>query len=137
MAGFIQTETPYYQPSPDVRSGPYATNATLNDPDYSSCLPGNCDALGLYVSNSDSIHIYGAGLYSFFNHYSTTCSNAGNGEACQSEIFRVDGSTQGLTVYTLNTVGTTNMVDVDGTSKAVYSDNIGVYPDGFALFTYN
>lgn len=137
MAGFIQTETPYYQPSPDAKSGPYAYNATLNDPNYSSCLPGNCDALGLYVTNSNSIYIYGAGLYSFFNDYSTTCSNAGNGEACQSEIFRVDGSTTGLRVYTLNTVGVTNMIEVDGTSEAVYSDNISVYTDGLTLFTYN
>lgn len=137
MAGFIQTETPYYQPNPNAPSSPYAANATWNDPDYSTCLSGNCDALGLYVDNSKTVYIYGAGLYSFFNDYSTTCSDAGNGENCQSEIFRVAGSTTGLRVYCLNTVGVTNMIEVAGTSKAVYSDNISVYPDGLVLFTYN
>ncbi|KAH8703204.1 putative exo-beta-1,3-glucanase [Talaromyces proteolyticus] len=137
VAGFIQTETPYYQPSPDAKSGPYAYNSSINDPNYSTCLSGNCDAVGLRVSNSNSIHIYGAGLYSFFNKYSTTCSNSGGSENCQSEIFRVDGSTTGLRVYTLNTVGVTNMITVNSSSEALYSDNISVYPDGLALFTYN
>ncbi|QGA21686.1 hypothetical protein EYB26_009397 [Talaromyces marneffei] len=137
MAGFIQTETPYYQPIPDARSGPYVSNAAFHDPDYGSCLEGNCNALGLYVINSNSIYFYGAGLYSFFNHYSTDCSNPGHREKCQSEIFRVDGSTTAaLRVYTLNTVGVTNMVTLDGTSVALFSDNIGVFNDGFTLFKY-
>ncbi|OKL58255.1 Glucan 1,3-beta-glucosidase [Talaromyces atroroseus] len=137
LAGYIQTETPYYQPSPDATSGPYAYNATWNDPDYSTCLSGNCDALGLYVTGGDSIYIYGAGLYSFFNDYSTSCSDYGNSENCQSEIFRVDGTVSALRVYGLNTVGTTNLIEVDGTSEADYSDNISTYADSIALFSYN
>jgi glucan 1,3-beta-glucosidase len=137
VAGFIQTESPYYQPVPDATSGPYVHNATWDDPDFSTCLPGNCDALGLYVTDSGSVYIYGAGLYSFFNDYSTTCSNAGDSENCQSEIFRVAYSVTGLRVYALNSVGVTNMIEVDGTSEAVYSDNIGPFSDGIALFTYN
>lgn len=100
-------------------------------------MSGNCDALGLYVTDSDAVYIYGAGLYSFFNDYSTTCSDAGNGEDCQSEIFRVNGTITGLRVYALNTVGVTNMIEVDGTSEALYSDNIGPYSDGIVLFSYN
>ncbi|KAJ5998399.1 Pectin lyase fold/virulence factor [Penicillium sp. IBT 35674x] len=139
VAGFIQTETPlpprYYQPNPDAADSPYPTNSTLNDPDYSTCLSGNCDALGLRVLDSDNILIYGAGLYSFFNNYSTDCSTFPTPENCQSEIFSVEGSTSGLTVYTLSTVGTTNMVVKDGTSLAVVSDNLDTYAATIAYFT--
>ncbi|KAJ5909416.1 Pectin lyase fold/virulence factor [Penicillium tannophilum] len=135
VAGFIQTETPYYQPNPDAADSPYPTNSTLNDPDYSTCLSGNCDALGLRVLDSDNILIYGAGLYSFFNNYSTDCSTFPTPENCQSEIFSVEGSTSGLTVYTLSTVGTTNMIVKDGTSLAVVSDNLDTYAATIAYFT--
>ncbi|KAJ5679840.1 CAZyme family GH55 [Penicillium macrosclerotiorum] len=135
VAGFIQTETPYYQPNPNAANGPYPTNSTLKDPDYSSCLSGNCDSLGLRVLNSNSIVIYGAGLYSFFNHYSTTCSTFPTPENCQSEIFSIEGSTSGLVVYTLSTVGTTNMIVKDGSSLAVVSDNLATYAATIAYFT--
>ncbi|KAI9738277.1 MAG: hypothetical protein M1834_008775 [Cirrosporium novae-zelandiae] len=138
MAGFIQTETPYYMPDPDVLNSPYPTNSTLNDPTYSNCLSGNCDALGLRIYNSQNVFIYGAGLYSFFNDYSTTCSDAPGLENCQSEIFQVDGDeTSDIWVYSLVTVGTTNMIDIEGTSYALYSDNLNVYPDTIAYFTYD
>ncbi|KAJ5288874.1 Pectin lyase fold/virulence factor [Penicillium angulare] len=135
VAGFIQTETPYYQPSPDAANSPYPTNSTLNDPDYSTCLSGNCDSLGLRVLNSEDIIIYGAGLYSFFNHYSTDCSTFPTPEDCQSEIFSVEGTTSGLTVYTLSTVGTTNMIVKAGSSLAVVSDNLATYAATIAYFT--
>jgi len=43
------------------------------------------------------------GLYSFFNNYSTTCSNQGGGEVCQSRIFSVEGSSI-VYLYDLHTV---------------------------------
>ncbi|KAJ5976298.1 hypothetical protein N7481_010005 [Penicillium waksmanii] len=135
VAGFIQTETPYYQPNPDAANSPYPTNSALNDPDYSSCLSGNCDSLGLRVLDSSNINIYGAGLYSFFNHYSTTCSTFPLPENCQSEIFSIEGSTNNLVVYALSTVGTTNMIVKDGTSLAVVGDNLDTYAATIAYFT--
>lgn len=135
MAGFIQTETPYYQPNPDAANGPYPTNSALKDPDYSSCLPGNCNSLGLRVLDSSDIIIYGAGLYSFFNNYSTDCSTFPTPENCQSEIFSVEGTTSDFVVYTLSTVGTTNMIVKDGESLAVVSDNLATYAATIAYFT--
>ncbi|KAF4222546.1 hypothetical protein CNMCM6805_002191 [Aspergillus fumigatiaffinis] len=134
VTSFIQTETPYYQPNPNAANGPYPRNTALYDPDYSSCLPGNCDALGLRVLNSQNTLIYGAGLYSFFNSYSTSCSDYPGGK-CQSEIFSIEGSTSGLVVYALSTVGTTNMIVKDGVSLALYSDNLATYADTIAYFT--
>ncbi|KAH8701624.1 putative glucan 1,3-beta-glucosidase precursor [Talaromyces proteolyticus] len=135
VGGYFQTESPYYQPSPDATAGPYKSNTTWNDPDFSTCLSGNCDALGLRVTDSSSLSLYGTGLYSFFNNYDTSCSNSGGSENCQSEIFRVDGSVSNLNVYGYNTVGVTNMITVNGTGAAKYSDNLSVYPDSIALFS--
>ncbi|KAK5787947.1 hypothetical protein VI817_010443 [Penicillium citrinum] len=135
VAGFIQTETPYYQPNPNAANGPYPTNSALKDPDYSSCLPGNCNSLGLRILDSTGIIVYGAGLYSFFNNYSTDCSTFPVPENCQSEIFSVEGSTSNLVVYTLSTVGTTNMIVKDGKSLAVVSDNLATYAATIAYFT--
>ena len=119
----------------DAANGPYPTNSALKDPDYSSCLPGNCNSLGLRVLDSSDIIIYGAGLYSFFNNYSTDCSTFPTPENCQSEIFSVEGSTSDFVVYTLSTVGTTNMIVKDGESLAVVSDNLATYAATIAYFT--
>ena len=119
--GFIQTETPYYQPNPDMTL-PFTENPAYNDPPL---MPGH-DAFGFRIVDSDSILVYGAGLYSFFDNYSTSCSDVGNGETCQNEIFSIERSTF-ISVYTLNTVGVTNMLTVDGTNVAEYPDN----NDGF------
>jgi hypothetical protein len=90
------------------------------------------------VLNSQDIVIIGAGLYSFFNSYSTTCSDANQSENCQSLIFSVEGSsTSDLYVYGLTTVGTTDMIVIDGTAMASYSDNVDVFGDTIAYFTYN
>lgn len=74
--GQIQTETPYYQPNPAANQ-PFAMNATLNDPNYSvmcpAGAPANCPlALGLRVNACKNVLVYGAGLYSFYNNYSTS-----------------------------------------------------------------
>ncbi|EPS33177.1 putative exo-beta-1,3-glucanase [Penicillium oxalicum 114-2] len=136
MAGFIQTETPYYQPIPDAAHSPYPTNSALHDPTFTNCLGGNCNALGLRVLNSQSVNIYGAGLYSFFNHYSTACSTFPVPENCQSEIFSIEGTTKNLVVYSLNTVGTTNMIVRDNNVLAVVSDNLATFAATIAYFTF-
>jgi glucan 1,3-beta-glucosidase len=59
-AGMIQTETPYFQPTPNPPA-PFSTNLAYGDP------PGaRLDALGLVITSSFDIFVYGAGLYSFF-----------------------------------------------------------------------
>ena len=72
-------------------------------------------------------------MYSFFNYYSTTCSNSGGPENCQSEIFSVENSS-GLTVYTLSTIGTTNMIVNNGQSVASYSNNLATFAQTIAYF---
>ncbi|KAF7895984.1 hypothetical protein EAF00_005999 [Botryotinia globosa] len=137
FAGFLQTETPYYQPQP-LAPAPFSAVSSLNDPNFStSCAgySGNCAAAwGLRIINSHDILIYGAGLYSFFDNYSTTCSNAGGPENCQTNIFSLEGTISNVNIYTLATVGTTNMITRNGQSQAVYSANINVYPTLITLY---
>ncbi|KAF2660462.1 glycoside hydrolase family 55 protein [Lophiostoma macrostomum CBS 122681] len=141
FAGFIQTETPYWQPTPDAKSQPYPTDFnTLRDPNYSTLCPaGTCDAFGLRILDSSSIHIYGAGLYSFFKNYDLSCSDkdAPNGlRDCQNEIFSVEGSSTDIIVYTLSEVGALQMVTIDKAEKASWKDNLSVYSNTIGLFTY-
>ncbi|KAK7023972.1 pectate lyase superfamily protein-domain-containing protein [Favolaschia claudopus] len=59
--GLIQTETPYYQPSPAVPS-PFTLNSAFKDPSFD----GVNAAWGLSVQSSSNILVFGAGLYNFF-----------------------------------------------------------------------
>ena len=126
--GQLQTETAYYQPNPDATI-PFPPVAALNDPIFTSGQSG----WGLRVVESSEVLVYGAGLYSFFSNYDVTCSNQGNGETCQKQIFSVEGS-MGVSVYNLNTVGTQEMITLDKTDIAAYSDNLNGFIDTIALF---
>lgn len=69
--GFIQSETAYYQPHPDV-SAPFEAMLEFNDPNNAEeCQKNgtNCSGLGMRLLDSENINIYGAGLYSFFQDY--------------------------------------------------------------------
>lgn len=76
FAGMIQTESPYYQPTPQPPY-PFKDNvgAISGDPDF-SCKPGDagCDeSWSVIIRNSQDIFIAGAGLYSWFSTYTQTC----------------------------------------------------------------
>lgn len=136
----IQTETAYYQPNPPAPL-PFPYVASLHDPKFpqKTVQDGNytipaADGWGLRIVDSNNILVYGAGLYSFFNNYSTTCSAQGNGEVCQNRIFSVEGDSSGINVYNENTVGTHYMITVDGVDVAYYADNLDGFVDTIALF---
>ena len=145
--GQIQTETAYYQPDPPAVL-PFAAVAAYNDPIFPArCFnptvfnftnntgyTNECDGFGLRILNSEDILVYGAGLYSFFDNYNTSCSAAGSGEACQTSIFSIEGTSSGIEVYNLNTIGAQSMVDRNGISLASYADNVNVFPDTIAVF---
>lgn len=75
--GVIQSETAYWQPNPKAGVATPVIGS-WNDPDFAtSCagVSGNCaSGWGLGVVNSQSILVYGAGLYSFFqNNNNSKC----------------------------------------------------------------
>ncbi|CAA9966542.1 hypothetical protein CFE70_009932 [Pyrenophora teres f. teres 0-1] len=127
FAGFIQTETPYYQPSPDASNQPYGSSAAYSDPTY----PSGASAWGLRVLNSKNVMIYGGGLYSFFRNIDVSCSSPdapGGNRNCQQRIFSIEGSSS-VQAFALSEVGVQSMITVDGVDKANWSDNLSVYPN--------
>ncbi|KAJ6608596.1 exo-beta-1,3-glucanase [Mycena sp. CBHHK59/15] len=117
--GLIQTETPYYQPTP-VAPNPFTVNSTFSDPSYT----GITSAWGLIVSGSSNIIVFGAGLYSFYNDYTQTCLTSEN---CQNQMLNID-STSSVFLYSLATVGTTFQLSI----KQVGVVNQNSNPNGFA-----
>ncbi|KAG8819818.1 hypothetical protein FRC19_009502 [Serendipita sp. 401] len=117
-AGLIQTETPYYQPSPAAPS-PFTTDYCYNDPDVSALR----SALALSVESSESVFVYGAGLYSFFQGYTITCRDTWS---CQSQIARVDSSSN-VRIYGLSTVASTYQLTVNGQPTINQSSNSNAF----------
>jgi hypothetical protein len=80
FAGMIQTESPYYQPTP-LPPEPFLNAQGLLPSDLTlSCTNSSaagCDAAwALIIQNPENIFIAGAGLYSWFQTYSQTCGKA-------------------------------------------------------------
>ncbi|KDQ52486.1 glycoside hydrolase family 55 protein [Jaapia argillacea MUCL 33604] len=112
--GFAQTETPYYQPDPAPPS-PYTSLSSWNDPtSYTQQA-----AWALSVATSSNILIFGAGHYSFFQNYNTTCENTFN---CQSQIVNVD-SYSSVAIYGLATVATTYQISLNAAGVVPNSAN--------------
>ncbi|KAK4197536.1 family 55 putative glycoside hydrolase [Triangularia verruculosa] len=154
--GQIQTETPYYQPNPQAPYPFTQLNADLYDPDFiTDCpttsagtvdqLPGNAPcamAWALRILGSKDVMVFGAGLYSFFNNYSTNCSTNRAGENCQARIMWIQdgigtevlGSTSGLQVYNLNTIGSVSMVTSKGQDMAIWDQTIATYASTVGIF---
>lgn len=93
-------------------------------------------AWGLRIIDSTKILVYGAGLYSFFDNYSTSCSTPAPGPGCQRSIVSVIiRSNDDVGIYTLNTVGVIRMIDLnDGSDDvlALAKDNRNTFADTVA-----
>lgn len=147
--GLIQTETPYFQSNPNALT-PFAPqpNAPYYDPSYfcpkGAPNPQNAGgdntcakSWGLRVVDSANIHIYGAGLYSFFDNYSQDCLTT---ESCQASMVSVEGCGDGkpdagmVNIWGLSTKGSTSMVDVDGAMAVAQADNVNGFCQTIAVF---
>ncbi|CAN9447070.1 unnamed protein product [Alternaria alternata] len=141
--GQIQTETAYYQPNPDALI-PFPTVPALSDPVFTatpsngtnSTSPNTASGWGLRILRSNNILGYGVGLYSFFDNYSTDCSQVGAGAVCQSRILSIEGdrNTYDISLYNVNTVGSTEMITRDGVDLASNVDNNSTFVDTINVF---
>ncbi|KAF7311920.1 Glucan 1,3-beta-glucosidase [Mycena indigotica] len=128
-AGLIQTETPYFQPTP-IPPAPFTLNSAYGDPSEAVV-----DAWGLVITRSFNIFVYGAGLYSFFQHYRQDCVVTKN---CQNSMVLVDHESSAVYIYQLTTTGTTNMISYPGNvSIALQADNVDGYASTLSLWEAN
>ncbi|CAE6477174.1 unnamed protein product [Rhizoctonia solani] len=111
--GLIQTETPYWQPTP-APPAPFTLSKDYKDPE----LTAGPAAWSTVISDSSKVYIYGAGLYNFFQSYSQACLA---NYTCQEQILNVDKQSEDIVVFSLSTVGLTSMLSVD--SKPVINQN--------------
>lgn len=174
--GQIQTETPYYQPNPPAPFPFTRLSHRLHDPDFAvDCsrpanpsamtLSGNAPcsmAWGLRVLDSKNVVVFGAGLYSFFNNYSTNCSTVFSGENCQARIFWVGTTNPSIAhsllakegekgklghgpftggpggfsveVYNLDTIGSVSMATLQGYDMAMWDQNVATFASTLAVF---
>ncbi|KAL0954336.1 hypothetical protein HGRIS_003334 [Hohenbuehelia grisea] len=124
--GLIQTETPYFQPTP-VAPTPFALNPKYHDPDFSD-MPS---AWGLWVEKSHGITIFGAGLYSFFHDYSQECIPD---KWCQKHIANIDAVSD-IRIFSLSTVGTEFMLDVERKGVVRQGDNKAGFAETMTFWT--
>ena len=124
FGGFMQTETPYYQPNP-MADQPFDFNTEYDDPLFTICKNGTAadsppckDAWGLRVYNSKDILIYGTGMYSFFNNYGQTCVPQQN---CQENMIHIQNSR--IQLYGASTKAAVNMIVDDNRGSVLDEDN--------------
>ena len=124
MSNQIQTESPYYLPKPKAPA-PFTDQVGLfnGDPDFSECPesePHCAAAWALMISGSTNVHIFGAGLYNWFDDYTQDCIDT---QTCQKHLVHVEESGQ-IWFYNLYTIGSANMIDAEGSDPIPAKDNI-------------
>ncbi|KAI0700911.1 glucan 1,3-beta-glucosidase [Cytidiella melzeri] len=111
--GLAQTESPYFQPDP-ATPAPFIPNTSY---DPSQAPSGS--AWALTVENSQSILVFGAGFYSWFQAYSTSCQSTGN---CQQQIVNIDTAST-IAIYSLNTVNSVYQLSISDSPTILASKN--------------
>ncbi|KAK0657899.1 pectate lyase superfamily protein-domain-containing protein [Cercophora newfieldiana] len=129
FAGMIQTESPYYQPTPPPPA-PFKNQVGLfpGDPDY-TCAAGEfngCDqSWGLIIRQSTNILVAGAGLYSWFSTY-TQCIDS---QTCQKALVLLDKNGPSVRIQHLITIGAKYMVVMNGVGIEAFANlNVNVHP---------
>ncbi|KAK0743969.1 pectin lyase fold/virulence factor, partial [Schizothecium vesticola] len=118
-AGMLQTEPPYFQPTPRAPH-PFSKQVGTfsGDPKYKcdNSDSDGCDtAWAVILTGSENIMIGGAGTYSWFDTYTQTCIGK---QACQKALWFVSENRANVRIQHLITIGATNMI-VSGTGKGI------------------
>lgn len=112
LAGMIQTEEPYYQPTP-VAPQPFERSVGVfrGDPTFRCTQDDPCDSgWGLRILESSDITILGAGLYSWFSTYAQDCLAT---SSCQRTMAEIVGNHGDIIIHNLVTIGAVNMIKTD------------------------
>jgi hypothetical protein len=127
FAGMLQTESPYFQPTPKPPA-PFAAvvGDFVGDPSY-ICKAGDdfsgCDeSWSVIIEGSSNIFIAGAGIYSWFSTYSQTCIDT---QECQKSLMFLDSNGANIRIQNLITIGAEYMAVMDGVGITA-ADNLNV-----------
>ena len=134
--GQAQTESAYFQSEPRAPE-PFTSLTAWTDPVFDQCPSTDTSCAkgwAIDIINGTNMYIYNAGLYSFFQNWSTTCIGTAENRYCQDGIFRIRGKSDKVYLWNLETVGVENMVQIDDQSKVKSKDNIGVFTDGILAY---
>jgi len=131
FAGMIQTESPYYQPTPKPPL-PFAgqVGKMPGDPTY-TCAANDefsgCDeSWTLIIRESSNIFVAGAGLYSWFSTYTQTCIAV---QLCQKALALFDKNAASVRIQHMITIGAKYMAVMNGVGiKAADNLNVNSHP---------
>lgn len=136
FVGQAQTESAYFQTNPPAPQ-PFTSLPSWSDPVYDNCPTNDTScakAWAMDINNSTNIYVYNAGLYSFFQSWSTDCIGTGDNHYCQDGIFRIRGNSDEIYLWNLETIGVENMVILNDQVKVKSRDNMGVFSDGILAY---
>ncbi|RFU25830.1 hypothetical protein B7463_g10508, partial [Scytalidium lignicola] len=122
----LQTETPYYQPSPKAPAPFTGAYTYADDPTFTYCGSDSATcayAWGMEIIGSSNLMFYGAGFYSWFQWYNQACLSL---EACQERIVRVINSND-IFIANLYVKGVYSMIQGSSSSDVLTLQN----RDGF------
>ncbi|KAK6504485.1 hypothetical protein TWF506_002680 [Arthrobotrys conoides] len=91
------------------------------DPGFRDCDPTSITcpvSWALRIVQSEDVHLYGAGLYSWFQNYDQGCLR---GSGCQWNVAQVDGATKKLRMQNFVTVGASVMLN-NPRNLAIFAD---------------
>ncbi|CAK7207877.1 hypothetical protein SEUCBS139899_010692 [Sporothrix eucalyptigena] len=126
----LQSESPYYQPTPQPPA-PFeaAVGAIGGDPDYSHCKSGKggdldgCDSSwAVIMTGCSNLHVGSAGTYSWFSTYSQNCVD---NQTCQKALWQVKDNYDGVRLQNIISTGAKNVMAADG-KGVLASDNMGI-----------
>jgi glucan 1,3-beta-glucosidase len=60
----------------------------------------------------------------------------GGARICQNRILSIEGKSTTFQAFALSEVGVEQMLTIDGTDKALWRDNLSVYPDTIGFIQY-
>ncbi|KAL4734222.1 pectate lyase superfamily protein-domain-containing protein [Aspergillus similis] len=124
---FLQTESPYYQPTPQPPA-PFldAVGVFDSDPDY-SCDGGDADGCdeswAVIMQNCQNIHIGAAGTYSWFSTYTQDCIDE---HSCQKALWYLDSNYDNNRLQHIIAIGAKNIVVSPDGPVVSSEDNLAV-----------
>jgi hypothetical protein len=124
---FLQTESPYYQPTPKPPA-PFASvvGTFSNDPNY-SCNGGDADGCdeswAVMMKDSQNIHISAAGTYSWFSSYSQDCIDK---HSCQKALWLIDSNYDNNRLQNIVAIGAKNVIVSSNGTAISLQDNLSV-----------